>query len=109
MSSEQPQQSIPHAYFLISGEVEYVEPAQDQEQQPTFKYRKVDMIFSTPEFRIVGKDLAKIQTNLQLAFHRKHSRTAGEAPQVTSVVILAVSLLGQMLPEGFRAGVPNEG
>lgn len=88
------------AYFLVSGEIEYRDGEGD-----SFKTMRVNGIHSGERYLIV-KDLAKIQTMLQMQFHHKNQRRSPNPPEITDAVIYSVTFLGEFTHEEFHAGAP---
>lgn len=91
------------AHFLVSGEVQYTEIETGESQ-----VRKTNGIFVTGEGRIPAKGLGEIQRLLQMQFHQEYSKTHAQAPDVTNVIIYAVSFIGGFTAEEFHAGTPEQ-
>jgi len=88
-------------FFLVSGEVTY------SVGEGPIQTSGANAIHTQDKETFVGKDLAKIQTALQLYFHTVHSRTSPTPPEIHNVVILGIFPLGQHDPKIFNAGIPK--
>lgn len=90
-------------YFLVAGEIHFL----DSKFNKSPKTLKVNAVYQGSGVGLIARDLAKIQTRLQMAFHQKYSRTHSEAPNVTDCVILGCSYIGTHTSEEFLAGAPG--
>ena len=94
---------VPRHWFLISGAVEYVQLPGDEP-----KSYKVNCIYAGESDHLRVRDLAKIQTTLQMHFHTKYSRRHPQPPdEITDAVIYSIGYLGFFTDEEFYAGAPT--
>jgi hypothetical protein len=91
-------------YYLVSGEVEYVET---KDALP--KTVKVNCVHIDMSTKLNIKSLAQIQTLLQMHFHTKYSMTHKTPPEaITDAIIGSVSYLGVFTNDEFHKDAPEE-
>lgn len=98
-------------YFVVSGEVEYVELNDSGDQVVNYAKTNgihVETIAPGKPDGITVRGLAQIQTLLQMHFHRQYSKTHTNPPTITNVTILSVSHLGTFTEEEFYRDAPQE-
>lgn len=89
-------------YYLVSGEVEYVET---KDALP--KTVKVNCVHIDMSTKLNIKSLAQIQTLLQMHFHTKYSMTHKTPPEaITDAIIGSVSYLGVFTNDEFHKDAP---
>jgi F0F1-type ATP synthase delta subunit len=87
-------------YFLVSGQVEYL-------KDTVYFTEHVNGVHISDTQELAVKNLGQVQTMLQMQFHQKYSRKNSRAPEITDVVIFAVSHLGLFSHEEFYAEAPK--
>lgn len=107
---EAKQEQKPQHWFLVSGEIEYVMGAGSPADPKRLERINVNCLFFGDSRELRVRDLAKIQTTLQMQFHTKHMRTHARPPEeITDVTIFAFSHMGCMTRDEFYAGAPAPG
>lgn len=91
-------------YYLVSGEVEYVET---KDALP--KTVKVNCVHIDTSTKLNIKSLSQIQTLLQMHFHTKYSMTHKTPPEaITDAIIGSVSYLGVFTNDEFHKDAPED-
>lgn len=92
-------------YFLITGQIEFCESRHNKAPRTML----VNTVFRGSNMGMTAKDLAAIQTNLQMRFHHKYSKMHKQPPhEITDVVMFPPAYIGTFTETDFQANAPVE-
>lgn len=98
-----------YLYFTIAAEITYVDQVPREGEIPNYKREKANLLYVGELGGINGEELGKIHARFQINFQNDYATTLAKitkvVPEITKVVILNVSLLGQFTQEEFEARV----